>query len=271
MTPEAGTSLDGLPSISMTSASSNNLSVTSVCTVTPVALGSGGAANGNVKLWAYVPRSVVDNIICGKFVELNTLLPPGPAGEAAPNVLTLGDNSGFLTLSHQNRGKKIDSIDAWLEAWTTYAAIYAGSHPQSAADLLAYQHMILNAARKFKFASVAEYNRLFRCSRAADSAVKWDCVLHTLYTTIFDSRALMPFRAGAAAASGAAAPGSSTELCRLFNRGECSRPVCRYRHACSTCSANDHGALQYPPSHRNPGKRPAGRPVSLDSNARGPA
>ena len=66
VTPEAGTSLDGLPSISMTSASSNNLSVTSVSTVTPVPLGSGGggggAANGNVKFWAYVPRSVVDNI-----------------------------------------------------------------------------------------------------------------------------------------------------------------------------------------------------------------
>ena len=48
------------------------------------------------------------------------------------------------------------------------------------------------------------------------------------------------------------APASDNPVCGDFQRGQCSRPSCRFRHECKTCGRKGHGAHEYEkPLRRN--------------------
>ena len=235
----------GLPS--GTSVTSSHVNPPSVSNSVP--LGRENTSHA-LKIWASVPQATIDEIVTGQFVDFQQLIPPSPLEEQSPSyVLALNDHqSGSLTFTTQSRaGRKIVNLDLWLEAWTVFAAVYVNAHPSRAAELLAYQHQVLKAHKKFTFAAVAEYDRAFRHSLANDATLRWNVTPHTLYTTVFDARAVRPFRSGAAVASGTAPLPTgttpvSTDFCRLFNRGICRRVSCSYTHRCSTCNSDSHGA-----------------------------
>lgn len=189
--------------------------------------------------WSAIPQAVVDKVRTGQFVEFHLLLPADAVAPSQKQVLTLEDSgTGQLAIASQPRSaKRIDNFATWLEAWTSFAAIYTAAHPSRSGELLAYQHHLLKAHQQFTFAAVADYDRSFRASIANSPALRWDAIPQSLYTTIFNAQAVRPFRAASAAASGAApSPGA----CFLFNRGSCRRKACQYAHICSACGASDH-------------------------------
>ena len=229
-------------------------------------MGSGGLAH-TPKFWSTVSQPIIDKVTTGQFVELHLLLPPNPAAAASPQILTLGEGpQGQLSLSSQPRAsRRITDLETWLEAWTNFAAIYTHAHPSKALELLGYQHIIAKACKKYKFTAVAEYDRLFRCHVASQPSLRWDCVLQNLYTTVFDSQAVAPFRTSAAATTGAA----SSDFCRLFNRGKCTRSDCRYKHSCFRC--HRHGHAEVDCTAKIPSKRTITVTQPVDTGSSGSA
>ena len=109
--------------------------------------------DGPVKIWASAPQSVIDKIVTHQFVDLQQLLPPTATNVPSPHALVLGEEApGKFMLSSQPRmSRRISDIEHWLEAWTIFAAVYLDANPGRAVELLAYQHYVLNASKKFTF------------------------------------------------------------------------------------------------------------------------
>ena len=197
------------------------------------------APSGKRLFYATIPKSVIDKVVTGQFVEFSSLLPPRSLCLESSEMLRVDRDSlsGNLVIAQGNKStRRVDDMDAWLEAWTVFAAIFCSAHPSRAHELCAYQHAMLKASQKFKFSAVADYDRSFRAMMAADATRRWDEVVQDLYTTVFDVRASRPFRGNE---TGKPAP--VAELCRLFNRGKCARTSCRYSHSCSACGSRSHG------------------------------
>ena len=199
-------------------------------------------SSGKRTFYATVSKATIEKVVTGQFVEFASLLPPLPTDAISQNRQTLRfdqeaeDGSLVLSSMPSRHSRKIHDLDSWLEAWTAYCAIFVNAHATRAHELFGYQHIILNAARKFKFSAVLDYDRAFRGLIASDPATRWDCIEQDLYTSIFDARSFRPFRASDSQSS------STAPVCHLFNRGTCKRSQCRYRHVCSRCNSATHNA-----------------------------
>ena len=215
---------------------------------------------GKRTFYATVPKAIHDKVVTGQFVELGSLLPNPSQGDTSRSILQIDHDSsqGAVVLAPANRpSRKVEDIDTWLDAWTTYCAIYATAHPSRAPELFAYQQIILKVARKFRFEAVQEYDRSFRSLLAADPTMRWDAIVQDLYTIIFDARAFRPFRPTVSNDARSFRPNSSNdarsfrpssgndtvdkEVCRLFNQGKCVRSNCRFAHSCLSCGRLGHG------------------------------
>ncbi|CAH3179448.1 unnamed protein product, partial [Porites lobata] len=60
-----------------------------------------------------------------------------------------GDQGLTIPLPSSSKRPKITSIDLWLDAFAIYFAVIVSVYPSRAADLIAYQQLIRDAARKF--------------------------------------------------------------------------------------------------------------------------
>ncbi|CAH3156539.1 unnamed protein product, partial [Porites evermanni] len=63
--------------------------------------------------------------------------------------LKVGDQGLTIPLPSSSKRPKITSIDRWLDAFAIYFAVIVSVYPSRAADLIAYQQLIRDAARKF--------------------------------------------------------------------------------------------------------------------------
>ncbi|CAH3020970.1 unnamed protein product, partial [Porites evermanni] len=63
--------------------------------------------------------------------------------------LKVGDQGLTIPLPSSSKRPKITSIDRWLDAFAIYYAVIVSVHPSRAADLIAYQQLIHDAAEKF--------------------------------------------------------------------------------------------------------------------------
>lgn len=227
---------------------STNTSTSESLTAPSLPAASISTSASGKQCFAAVSPALRERVVTGQFVELHLLLPQhGVAtltNETTFRLDTTAESGSILLAAATPKGtRKIKDLPSWLEAWTIYAAIYSAAHPPRSQELFSYQHLILNAASKFQFGAVLEYDRTFRAQLAANPSLKWDHIAQDLYTTTFDARASLPFRATEVGQT------ASTDDCRLFNRGKCFRKQCRYRHACSKCGSSKHGEADC--THRN--------------------
>ena len=147
--------------------------------------------------WAGVPRIIIEKIVAGQFAEMSALLSPTPFAMASPQTnsfsLEPGENNLVVTSQHR-AARKIVNLPDWLQAWTNFQGIVVQAHPNRAGELVGYQHIILKAARTFRFSAVTQYDRSFRALAAMDPSIRWDQVATDLYTTTFDAQACSSFR-----------------------------------------------------------------------------
>ena len=129
-----------------------------------------------------VADSIKQNILQGKYIQLQTLLPPSGG---------YGGNVGHKTLDLNNMGeimakdttKKFDSIEKWTVAMHIFASIFLAFHPNKAAELIKYIHIVrLGAAR----GSVIwyDYGVQYRLRKAMNPSTSWgkwiqNCGSHT--------------------------------------------------------------------------------------------
>ena len=63
--------------------------------------------------------------------------------------LKVDDQGLTIHLPSSSKHPKITSIDRWLDAFTIHFAVIVSVYPSRAADLIAYQQLIRDAAQKF--------------------------------------------------------------------------------------------------------------------------
>ena len=216
---------------------------------------SSASAGKASELFAHVSQSLIDKTRRGEIIEFGSLLPPNPA-EAGSDAkkLRVSEDSGELVVSAALPSRrKIEGFYSWLEAWTIYCEIIFAERPDKALEFIGYQARILQAARRYRWPAVLEYDTAFRQRAARNSEVRWDVVDIDLYSRCFTGQGHVTCttckRSGHSAATCTVREGRKAEglakssICALYNSSKCSFRSCKFRHVCKTCGG-DHPATQ---------------------------
>lgn len=214
-------------------------------------------------LASHLTKATSTAITSGEYVDFATLLPmTSLLTDTIHSHLNLkvGDQGLTIPLPSSSKRPKITSIDRWLDAFAIYFAVIASVYPSRAADLIAYQQLIRDAARKFPGMAWYVYDVEFRRRASHNLSVKWGERDVQLYLDTFtglpksgcrscgstdhlsDTCPLSPRRSRDAL--------TQSDLCYNFNKGRpCARTPCPYQHRCNQpgCSAahsgEDHNKL----------------------------
>ena len=219
-----------------------------------------------------VPEKLVAKIRRGEFVELHELLPECLAESM--------DSTGPIPRSRAR--KKLNDISVWLQCFALYVGVLASSKPALVPDLMAYMISIIRASQEFERSAWMVYDDAYRRqAAAAGDQWQWSQVNPSLYTICFTGKVkrtgrcerclsaahkteecslpneddpdmakrLKTIEAAVMAltqSSSSSVPrGQSGEICRKYNRGECTFRYCKYGHRCVTCRGN-HPAVECP-------------------------
>ena len=193
----------------------------------------------------------------GEYVDFATLLPmTSLLTDTIHSHLNLkvGDQGLTIPLPSSSKRPKITSIDRWLDAFAIYFAFIESVYPSRAADLIAYQQLIRDAARTFPGMAWYVYDVEFRRRASHNLSAKWGERDVQLYLDTFtglpksgcrscgstdhlsDTCPLSPRRSRDAL--------TQSDLCYNFNKGRpCARTPCPYQHRCNQpgCSAAHSG------------------------------
>ena len=208
-------------------------------------------------LASHLTKATSTAITNGEYVDFVTLLPmTSLLTDTIHSHLNLkvGDQGLTIPLPSSSKRPKITSIDRWLDAFAIYFAVIVSVYPSRAADLIAYQQLIRDAARKFPGMAWYVYDVEFRRRASHNLSAKWGERDVQLYLDTFtglpksgcrscgstdhlsDTCPLSPRRSRDAL--------TQSDLCYNFNKGRpCARTPCPYQHRCNQlgCSAAHSG------------------------------
>ena len=170
----------------------------------------------------HVSDSIKQNILQGKYIELQTLLPPtGVYGGNVGHKKLVLNNMGEIVA--KDTTKKIDSIEKWTDAMHIFASIHLAFHPHKAAELIKYIHTVrLGAARGA--VSWYDYDVQYRLRKAMNPSTSWGEVDTELWLLYMSPRV--------------SKPPTITSGAKCFdynNKGLCSKTQCQYLHLCTRC------------------------------------
>ena len=205
----------------------------------------------------HVSLSLLEKIKRAEYIELSALLPPTQSSdESLAKRVKLSEDDGqlVLTAASSTPKRKLDSLSSWLEAWSVYCCIVFAEQSSKAAELMEYQLRIVQAARKYPWTAVLDYDTRFRQKAARTPTLRWDSVDTDLYTRCFTGQGLTfcslckrPGHVATACTSRqprekeSRKSGNATTTCDLYNRGNCSFRPCKFLHQCNVCGG-DHPA-----------------------------
>ena len=208
-------------------------------------------------LASHLTKATPTAITNGEYMDFVTLLPmTSLLTDTIHSHLNLkvGDQGLTIPLPSSSKRPKITSIDRWLDAFAIYFAVIVSVYPSRAADLIAYQQLIRDAARKFPGMAWYVYDVEFRRRASHNLSAKWGERDVQLYLDTFtglpksgcrscgstdhlsDTCPLSPRRSRDAL--------TQSDLCYNFNKGRpCARTPCPYQHRCNQlgCSAAHSG------------------------------
>ena len=208
-------------------------------------------------LASHLTKATSTAITNGEYVDFVTLLPmTSLLTDTIHSHLNLkvGDQGLTIPLPSSSKRPKITSIDRWLDAFAIYFAVIVSVYPSRAADLIAYQQLIRDAARTFPGMAWYVYDVEFRRRASHNLSAKWGERDVQLYLDTFtglpksgcrscgstdhlsDTCPLSPRRSRDAL--------TQSDLCYNFNKGRpCARTPCPYQHRCNQpgCSAAHSG------------------------------
>lgn len=197
-----------------------------------------------------VPAKLVMQIVAGKFIDLNDLLPANllPISESEPQLML--DGRLVLTSQPKKERRKFEDIVSWIEAFSVYTMVLTSFNPKRWRDLLRYKLLIVRTYRHFSGKAWLHYDQAFREHAAATNIVDWSQMNVQLYNF---------HTAGSAS--------KQSNVCRSWNRGHCSSPYssCCYAHRCSRCSGG-HKEIECPQktSYSSSRKRDSSPPVDTN-------
>ena len=179
-----------------------------------------------------VPEKIKQAIRESKYVDLEKLLPSNKLdqeGDVIPYYLVQTKNAiEAIKMKHE-----IDRINAWVKAFTVYMVIYLEAHPENAAYLAQYIHIMFTWSEIYHWDAVYNYDKNLRRKREIISETSWV----TLDSELFDEMA-RHFR------DHSPPPYDPSEESRQYNEGFCNRPACRWAHKCLNCGKMGHPAVE---------------------------
>ena len=96
-------------------------------------------------------------------------------------TLHLDEHNEYCIPTEQNTsaprgGKKrqITNFTSWMGAWNNYLLTLVHHFPTRARELIGYQYIISNVARKQPFPTVMDYDKKFRTRAATFRTIQWD-------------------------------------------------------------------------------------------------
>ena len=208
---------------------------------------------------SHLSNSQIAAITNGEYVDLASLLPFSSLLRDRVNSnlkLQVGNDGLTIPLPSPAQRPKITSIDRWLDAFAIYSSVILYSYPSRGVDLISYQQLIRESAKKFPGMAWYVYDVEFRRRASHNLSKKWGERDVQLYLDTFtglpkcilckscsssdhftDACPLSPRSKDT--------PGPNhADLCYNFNKGvPCARTPCPYRHQCNKpgCSGAHSG------------------------------
>ena len=198
---------------------------------------------------SHLSNSQIAAITNGEYLDLAILLPFSSLLRDRVNSnlkLQVGNEGLTIPLPSPAQRPKITSIDRWFDAFAIYSSVILYSYPSRGVDLISYQQLIRESARKFPGMAWYVYDVEFRRRASHNLSKKWRERDVQLYLDTFtglpksilckscsssdhftDACPLSPRSKDS--------PGPNhADLCYNFNKGvPCARTPCPYRHQCN--------------------------------------
>jgi hypothetical protein len=232
-----------------------------------------------------LPKKLVDRILADQYVDFADFPPakgrtrPMPAAEESHIIVIRAEDINGAR-------KLIPDLPTWVQCFNVYLAVILEREPSRTKSLLAYMNTIVKASTKYKWPSWIVYDQNYR-QEAVDNGLKdWSKVDPSTFTQCFTNAAIssenwckvcqsmdhatevcpnkmyggMPRKRNAESLGQPPygrkrpAPGSSLQVCRLFNRsnGECKfGEACIYQHKCDQCGSTSHSRSKCPDLRRS--------------------
>ncbi|XP_069476519.1 uncharacterized protein [Ambystoma mexicanum] len=143
------------------------------------------------------------------------------------------------------------TIENWTSAFIIYASVYCEKFPERCVALLKYMDVIRKAFTSFGGFAWVRYDEEFRARMAEDSQAVWGEIDMDLWLqwmaptrpapTLHTASGLpVPYRPflGRPAHEGVGGGGGwqPSTACWAFNKGGCTRWMCKFKHECSRCA-----------------------------------
>lgn len=216
-----------------------------------------------------LPTKVVQSIEKGEFVDFTSLLPRSASWEEDPFMEITEKVVVFTQGKAVPKKKSIDSIETWMEAFCTYAAVRGRKHPEDIPELMAYAATIVKGARDYGGRNWLAYDYRFRQVAAAKQMKRgWGQKDMALWNDTFlcpkpnqndrgegaadRQNTSHSQKRGSESAQGSTAKKQKksvawrSQICYPFSYGgKCTRAKCDYRHVCYDCEG-DHSQSSCP-------------------------
>lgn len=195
-----------------------------------------------------IPSHLVQAIRELKFVDLHDLL---------PEALRESQFSKTRESKDEKDKKKKFIINTpldWAVAFATYTGVAVHCKPERAFELAAYASIVLSLARDVKGTAWSRYDLVFRQAAAGNHQLPWHRREPDIWLTAAMEASALPSTRPASHLDQPPAQRSS-QICKRWNRGSCTYPLCKYRHVCFGCGESTHVTRDCPELAAQPTRR----------------
>ena len=195
-----------------------------------------------------IPSHLVQAIRELKFVDLHDLL---------PEALRESQFSKTRESKDEKDKKKKFIINTpldWAVAFATYTRVAVHCKPERAFELAAYASIVLSLARDVKGTAWSRYDLVFHQAAAGNHQLPWHRREPDIWLTAAMEASALPSTRPASHLDQPLAQRSS-QICKRWNRGSCTYPLCKYRHVCFGCGESTHVTRDCPERAAQPTRR----------------
>ena len=174
--------------------------------------------------------------------------------------LVIKDGKTFWLPAVSGDKLSICNFSKWEQAFRVYSNIYTQVHPDRAAELIEYNHIIHSIALSFVWDNVDlyGYDKDFRLHMSRHPDRSWAIILQQVWTMRLRDRLRHDNQGAGSSTShfsggghghyhnghGNHSKGKSPDYCKRYNKGKCNLGRdCRYEHRCSYCYKFGHGVI----------------------------
>ena len=182
---------------------------------------------------SHLPKSIVEKITSGSYVEFYRLLPSETTHSPENSLNLVLTKNGQISLAPRKEPAKVISFEEWCDAFITYMYVYLKVHNNKAAELLIYFNTIRKMFRKYRWKAARDYDEEFRRRMAKNPLRSWATIDGELFMFCMPS----PLDPVPRIPISSQVTQNKKGVCFAYNnREQCKKKLCRFEHKCAICS-----------------------------------